>query len=78
MTSHEGTFTNKFPLFDGTKFSFLKVRMRTYLMSLDVVIWDVVDTGYVKPILLASKADKLEFSFNAKELNSILSKAWRT
>jgi hypothetical protein len=33
----------------------------------------VVETGYVKPIVLASKDDKLEFSFNAKAMNSILS-----
>jgi hypothetical protein len=33
----------------------------------------VVDTGYVKPILLANKDDKLEFIFNAKTMNAILS-----
>jgi hypothetical protein len=33
----------------------------------------VVDTGYVKPVVLANKDDKLEFSFNAKAMNSILS-----
>jgi hypothetical protein len=33
----------------------------------------VVETGYVKPVVLASKDDKLEFSFNAKAMNSILS-----
>ena len=33
----------------------------------------VVDTGYVKPVVLSSKDDKLEFSFNAKVMNAILS-----
>ena len=42
-------------------------------MSLGVDVWDVVDTSYVKPFVLATKDDKLEFSFNAKEMNSILS-----
>jgi hypothetical protein len=73
MTSHEGTSTNKPPLFDGTIFSFWKVRMRTYIMALGVDVWDVVETGYTKPVVLASKDDKLEFSFNAKEMNAILS-----
>ena len=73
MTSHEGTLTNKVPPFDGTNFTFWKVRMRTYLMSLGVDVWDVVDIGYVKLVALASKDDKLEFSFNAKEMNTILS-----
>jgi hypothetical protein len=33
----------------------------------------VVDTGYVKPFVLANKDDKLEFRFNAKAMNAILS-----
>jgi hypothetical protein len=46
--------------------------MRTYLMALGVDVWDVVETGYIKPVVLASKDDKLEFRFNAKGMNSIL------
>jgi hypothetical protein len=72
MTSHEGTSATKPPLFDGTNFAFWKVRMRTYLMALGVDVWGVVETGYIKPVVLASKDDKLEFSFNAKGMNSIL------
>jgi hypothetical protein len=72
MTSHEGTLATKPPLFDGRKFSFWKVRMRTYLMALGVDVWDVVETGYINPIVLASKECKLEFIFNAKEMNAIL------
>jgi hypothetical protein len=73
MTSHEGTSTNKAPLFNGTNFGFWKVRMRTYIMALGADVWDVVETGYVKPVVLANKDDKLEFSFNAKAMNVILS-----
>ena len=73
MSSHEGNSTNKTPLFNGTKFSFWKVRMRTYIMDLGADAWDVVDIGYVKPVVLANKDDKLEFSFNAKSMNAILS-----
>jgi hypothetical protein len=47
--------------------------MRTHLMSIGVDVWDVVETRYVKPIVLASKDDKLEFRFNEKEINVILS-----
>jgi hypothetical protein len=72
MTSHEGTSASKPPLFDGTNFAFWKIRMRTYLMALGADVWDVVVTGYTKPVVLASKDDKLEFSFNAKGMNSIL------
>ena len=73
MTSREGGLTNKAPLFDGTNFSFWKVRMRTYLMSLGADVWEVVDTGYTKPTVLATRDDKLEFSFNAKAMKVILS-----
>jgi hypothetical protein len=73
MTIHEGTSTNKAPLFNGTNFSFWKVRMRTYIMALGADVWDVVDTSYVKPVVLANKDDKIEFSFNTKAMNVILS-----
>jgi hypothetical protein len=73
MSSHEGNLTNKAPLFNGTNFAFWKVRMRTYIMSLGVDVWDVVDTSYVNLVVLANKDHKLEFSFNAKAMNVILS-----
>ena len=41
-------------------------------MALGVDVLDVVETGYIKPIVLASKDDKLEFIFNTKGMNSIL------
>jgi hypothetical protein len=72
MTSHEGTSASKPPLFDGTNFTFWKIRMRTYLMALGVDVWDVVETGYTKPVVLANQDDKLEFSFNDKGMNAIL------
>jgi hypothetical protein len=73
MNSHEGTSTNKAPMFSATNFTFWKVRMITYIMDLGVDVWDVVEIGYVKQIVLASKDDKLEFCFNTKAMNAILS-----
>jgi hypothetical protein len=78
MTRHEGTSNNKAPLFNGINFAFSKVRMRTYIMDLGVDVWDVVETGYIKPIVLANKDGKLEFSFNTKAMNFILSDAGRS
>jgi hypothetical protein len=72
MTSYEGNSTTKPPMFDGTKISFWKVRMRTYLMALGDDVWDVVETRYINPIVLAPRGDKLEFIFNAKGMNVIL------
>jgi hypothetical protein len=73
MSSHEGNSTNKAPLFNGTNFDFWKVRMRTYIMALGVDVWDVVETGYVKPVVLDNKDKKLEYIFNDKAMNAILS-----
>jgi hypothetical protein len=72
MKIHEGTLANKPPLFDGTKFSLWKIRMRTYLIALGDDVWDVVETGYINPVVIASKDGKLEFIFNAKGMNAIL------
>jgi hypothetical protein len=47
--------------------------MRTHLMSLGVDVWDVVEMGYVKPVFLASKDDKMDLRFNEKSMNAILS-----
>jgi hypothetical protein len=73
MSIHKGDSTNKAPLFNGTNFAFWKDRMRTYIMDLGVDVWDVVDTGYANPFVLDNKDEKLEFNFNAKAMNSILS-----
>jgi hypothetical protein len=73
MTSHEGNSTNKAPLFNGTNFALWKVRMRTYIMDLGADVWDVVEIGYVKPVVLDNKDDKLEFRFNVKAMNVIMS-----
>jgi hypothetical protein len=51
MTIHEGTSATNPPLFDGTNFSFWKIRMRTYLMALGADVWDVVETAYIKPVV---------------------------
>ena len=72
MTIQEASSNNKDPLLDGTHFSFWKIRMRMYLMSLGVDVWDVVETRYVKPIVLTTKDDKLEFPFNVKAMNAII------
>ena len=67
MTSHEGTSITRPPLFDGTNFALWKVRIRTYLMALGDDVWDVVEIGYIKPVVLASKDDKLNLALMLRE-----------
>jgi hypothetical protein len=47
--------------------------MITYIIDLGADVWDVVETGYVNPVVLANKDRKLEFIFNTKDMNAILS-----
>ena len=47
--------------------------MRTYILPLRVDVWHVVETVYVNLVALDSRDEKLEFIFNAKEMNTILS-----
>src|SRR5271156_6609547 len=72
MASQDGS-TNKAPIFDGTNFSFWKVRMRTFIMSLGAYVWEIVETGYRRPALVETKDEKSAFTFNAKAMNAILS-----
>ena len=36
-------------LFDGTNYAYWKVRMRDFLQSLDVKVWQAVEIGWTKP-----------------------------
>jgi len=44
--------STKPPLFNGTNFTFWKFRMKTYLMSLDMEVWNIVVDGYKIPTTL--------------------------
>ena len=37
------------PIFDGRNFVYWKVRITTYLQSLDSEVWDIVEGGYTFP-----------------------------
>lgn len=72
IANHDGTFTNKVPMFMGTNYTFWKVRMKNYIMSLGTYVWDIMQNGYKHSNLLIDKYNKLEFTYNAKTMNSTL------
>lgn len=43
MENQEGAFINEPPMFNGINYVFWKVRMKTYIQSLRVDVWDVVE-----------------------------------
>ena len=62
------------PYFDGSNYAFWKVRMRTFLCSIDESVWDAVDIGWTKPEATKSTWDKAALAAsnaNSKALNAI-------
>ena len=61
------------PYFDGSKYAFWKVRLRTFLCSIDETIWDAMDVGWIRSEAAKSKWDKAALTAanaNSKVLNA--------
>ena len=64
------------PLFDGTNYAYWKVRMRTFLQSLDEKVWQAVDIGWTKPKEAPADWDEAKIkvaNFNSRALNALFS-----
>jgi hypothetical protein len=60
------------PFFNGTNFAFWKIRMKTYLMSLGMEVWQIVIDGYKTPTTLPTDEDgKKKYYNNARAMNFI-------
>ena len=60
--------------FDGSNYTFWKVRMRAFLRSMDETIWDAMDVGWTRLEAAKSTWDKATFAAsnaNSKALNVI-------
>ena len=60
------------PYFDGSNYAFWKVRMRTFLCSIDEAIWDAIEIGWTKSEAAKSTWDKAALAAsnaNSKALN---------
>ena len=63
-------------LFDSTNYAYWKVRMRTFLQSLDEKVWQVVEIGWTKPKEALADWDDAKFkaaNFNSRALNVLFS-----
>ena len=73
MDRQEGFSTNKDPLFNGSNYTFWRIRMRNYLMALGFDIWGAVKNGYTtrtSPHIDATRKSLSES--NSKAMNAIL------
>ena len=62
------------PYFDGSNYTFWKVRIRAFLCSIDESIWNVIDIGWTRLEAVKSIWDKATFTAsnaNSKALNAI-------
>ena len=62
------------PYFDGSNYTFWKVRMRAFLCSIDEAVWDAVEIGQTRPEAAKFTWDKAAFAAlnaNSKALNAI-------
>ena len=49
MDKQEGLSTNRAPCFDGSNYTFWRIRMEVYLQSLGMDIWKLVEQVYRFP-----------------------------
>ncbi|XP_059073266.1 uncharacterized protein LOC131874064 [Cryptomeria japonica] len=71
--SQEGASLSRAPLFDGTDYVFWKIRMETYLISVDVNVWNIVITKYVVPNAIPSDPEaKSQYELNARAKHALL------
>ena len=64
------------PLFNGTNYAYWKVRMRTFLQSLDEKVWQVVEIGWTKPKEAPADWNGAKIkaaNFNSRALNALFS-----
>ena len=63
-------------LFDGTNYAYWKVRMKTFLQSLDEKVWQAMEIGWTKPTEAPADWDDAKIkvaNFNSRELNVLFS-----
>ena len=62
------------PHFDGNNYAYWKVRMKAFLKSIDVRVWNFVEYGWEKPTTPVSEqqtSQKEAAAFNSKAMNAI-------
>src|SRR3954464_974935 len=70
----EGQSTQKPPLFDGSNYNYWKFRMKIYLQSFNLEIWQIVMNAYTAPTTPVEEwptNDKKLVQTNAKAMNAL-------
>ena len=70
----EGLLVFRSPLFNGLDYTYWKTRMRVFLISLNLDLWNIDENGFQlpsKPTNEWSDLEKKYFSLNAKAMNAL-------
>ena len=62
------------PLFGGINYAYWKVRMKTFLQSLDEKVWQAIEIGWTKPKEAPANWDDAKIktaNFNSRALNAL-------
>ena len=70
MESQQGGFTNRATMSNGTNYLFWKARIKTYIQSLGVDAWELVEEYYQNPLVVITKDQNTEFTCNDKAMNA--------
>ena len=64
--------SSKITLFGGEYYAFWSIRMKSYLMSIGLEVWTIVEKGYDVPKVTPTEVeDKNKFWEHAKALNTL-------
>ena len=73
MNNHESMESIRPSIFDGINFVYSKIRTTTYLQSLGIDVWEIVEGGYTFPTAIPTDAvGKKQHETNAKVVNTLL------
>jgi len=73
MSNEEIVGSIRLPIFDGRNFGYWKIRTKTYLQSLGVDVWEIVEGGYTFPIAIPTYTiGRKKYENNARAINTLL------
>ena len=72
MNNQESMGSIRPPIFDGSNFVYWKIRTTTYLQSLGMDVWEIVEGRYTFPTTIPiDAAGKKQYETNAKAINNL-------
>ena len=73
MSNQESVGSIRSPIFDGSNFFYWKIRTTSYLQSLGIDVWEIVEGGYTFPSTIPTDtAGKKKNETNARAVNTLL------